>query len=479
VNSSVFIDGNDLYYTKQSGKTKTFYKNKQKLFSLQSFYGHVVGADAKGVYFIANTKLGTGLFKFSDGKFYLLNDSDTIMDARLIDANHALVASIGADSYKYLEVPLTAIEQKPYEVKLFMEDKPYYKEASREAADKVTDAPKIDLSEPYYSLLDMVYSGTDLSFGSDTDAGFIYSFNINFADPLMQNQLSLFLTRNTDEFTLGGAMYENEQYFINYTISGYGVIDRPDQPTSVYSPDDKRDFGLVADAKIDFLEYGYNYGYLRASYYEDYTSNSRKPLSASVVLGNSKYFGMSMYQNFAAELQGYGVDERGDSIYGAKGLLQQGLPHEFFVEGALQYSKSDSETNHNDRGVKVAKDTLEMFTDSDPSSVLMYSLKDEDYYAKEVSKIGAKVTKVFNYNTYFFTFPLSLRRESLYGAYNHYEIKEYGGTTIKPNEAKVGMEFDTLLLNVIPLPMVFEYIYNDNDVIANKNTFSFRVGFAF
>jgi len=479
VNSSVFVHGSDIYYTKQSGKSKIFYKNKKKLFSIKSFYGHVVGADEKGIYFIANTKLGSGLFKYEDGRFFLLNESDTIIDARIVDAKSAVVVSVGVDAYNYMEVALTKKEQIPYEVKLFMEDEPYYKKASSKTASKVTDAPKTDIKEKYSSLLNMVYSGTNMMFGVDEDAGLIYNLSINFADPLMQNQFGAFIARNTDEFTLGGATYTNEQYFIDYTLLAYGIIDRPNKPTSVYSPNDKREYGVVANAKIDFLGYGYNYGYIRGSYFEDYVSNFRKPLSTSLVLGNTKHFGVSMYQNFLLQLKGYGVDERGDGIYGGEILFQQGLPYEFFISTNYKYSKSDANSGVDDRGVKLAKNLVGQFRESDPSAILMYSLKDVSFYTKEISKAGVKLTKVFNYDAYFFTFPISLRRESVYMAYNHYDLDTFYTSNINSNEVILGMKIDTTILNKVPIPMIFEYSYNDEISIANRDTFSVRLGYAF
>jgi len=479
VNSSVFIDGNDIYYAKQNGKVKTFYKNRQKLFSIDGFYGHIVGVDADGVYFIANTKLGSGLFKYSHNKFYLMNNSDTITDARIIDKKSAVVVSVGVDAYKYMEVALGYTEQKPYDVKLFMEDKSYYGIASEVSSKKVKNVPKTDLNEKYYSLLDMIYKGVSVNVGSDDDAGFLFNISVDFADPIMQNQLGLFLLRNADEFVLGGATYLNEEYFINYRVSAYGVIDRPDEPTEVYSPNDKRDYGVVADAKIDLLEYGYNYGYITGSYFEDYSSNSRKPLSASVVVGNAKHFGISMYENFKFQLQGYGGNDRGDGMCGAKAVYKQGLKSEFYFLLNAQYSKSDADTPKDERGIKLAKNLIEQFEDSDPSSVLMYSLKNDSYYAKEITKYGAKAAKVFNYNFYFFTFPLSLRRESVYLAYNHYDLEEFDNTKTRLNQATMGITFDTTILNSFAVPFTFEYNYNDKDTIANRHTFSFGAGYSF
>jgi len=71
VNSSVFIDDSDnLYYFVQGGnKERTLYRNRTPLFTLKGYYGHVVGVDSRGgVYFIANTRYGSGLFRYVPGE---------------------------------------------------------------------------------------------------------------------------------------------------------------------------------------------------------------------------------------------------------------------------------------------------------------------------------------------------------------------------------------------------------------------------
>jgi hypothetical protein len=195
VNSSVYIDGDDLYYFVQKDKIRTLYKNRTPLFSINGYYSYVSGIDSKGgVYFIANTEHGSGLYRFYEGRFSRASRADTIFDARLIDDEHALVAAMGSDAYLYEKISLENINEAPYEVVLFAEKQPYYKAA--EPSVQYADIPEIDLDEPYYSMLAMNYSATTLSLGNDMDAGFIYSIDIRFADPLNQNELSLFSSRH-------------------------------------------------------------------------------------------------------------------------------------------------------------------------------------------------------------------------------------------------------------------------------------------
>jgi hypothetical protein len=481
VNSSVYTDGNDIYYAKQDGKKRTYYKNKTPIFSLMGYYGHIIDVKNGSIYFIANTKLGSGLYRYKDGEFYLMHPSDTIMDAKLIDENNALAVSIGHDRYKIMEVALKEQKQTPYEVKLDFEDKPYYKEASREKADEINLAPKITSNDAYHSLLELQYSGTSISFGSDTDAGFIYMVNLNLSDPLAQNSIDIFAQRNSDEFGFAGATYANTQYFLNYSVTGYGIYERPDETSDLYSSDDERTYGIMADALIDFFRYGYNYGTIMASYYEDYVSNSRKPLSTSITLGNAKYFGYSMDNNFLLEGSGYYTVDRGDNIAGGLADLTQGLPHEFFIKASTQYSSSNAQTSMDDRGVKIASTLIERFKERDISSFYMPSLVDSAYYTKDALSYGVELKKVFNLDAYFFTFPLSFRRESLSIGYEHYDFTDFKDDTFTSNEIRANLTLDTLMLNVMPIPFTFEYIYNDDgdDKIMNKNTFIFRMGIDF
>ncbi|NPA60527.1 MAG: hypothetical protein GXO30_08750, partial [Epsilonproteobacteria bacterium] len=87
VNSSVFIDEDDnLYYFKQDAKHRTLYKNKKPLFTYEGFYGIVSDVDSCGsVYFIANSKYGSTLYKYINGSVFRVLKADNVIDAKLID----------------------------------------------------------------------------------------------------------------------------------------------------------------------------------------------------------------------------------------------------------------------------------------------------------------------------------------------------------------------------------------------------------
>ena len=101
-------------------------------------------------------------------------------------------------------------------------------------------------------------------------------------------------------------------------------------------------------------------------------------------------------------------------------------------------------------------------------------------YVQNATKITSQIKKVFNADAYFFTFPLSLRREALFGGYNYYRLKSFYETKYKEDrEFKVGILFDTYLMNLLSLPITLEYRYNTNENITYSHNFSINAEFRF
>ena len=145
-----------------------------------------------------------------------------------------------------------------------------------------------------------------------------------------------------------------------------------------------------------------------------------------------------------------------------------------------QYSQTDADDTVDSRGIKITNSIIEQYSDSDPTAILMPSLIDTGY-VKSATKVGASLQSVFNLSAYFFTFPLSLRRESVFASYNYYALETFVSSDdiIDVNEAQLGMTFDTLWFNALPVPVSLVYIYNDNSDIADENSFKFSLGLIF
>ena len=471
VNSSVFIHHDDLYYFVQNDKTRTLYKNKTALTSFRGYYGHVVGVDSQGgVYFIANTRHGSGLYRYFDKKVTQASPADTIIDARLIDDTHALVATVGSDAYAYEKIKLQQIDRRPYEVKLFVESKPYYRKADPKIHPQPT--PKLDLKRSFTPFLDMRYSATNLLFGEDTKAGFIYDVSFNFADPMTLNALGMFVSRGTDEYTLAGASYSNDQYFVNFLLSGYAVVDKP---ASTSAANDN--YGVFALASVPFLRHGYWSGSMSAGYYKDYQADTRQPLSMLLSVQKYEQFGVSLYPHLLAGAEAYYSNDRGSGNYGGKLRFSKGFEDEVYAKVNLKYSKSDRLELKSEKGVKVAKSIAESLKNADPSTIMMPALKNT-LYVNDAFKSGVDLKKVFNFDAYYFTFPISLRREALTMGYTYYNLHQ-NSTRVHDNEYKLGILFDTYWFNMLPVPVTAEYRYNDNQEIAQRHNFRIFAGVSF
>ncbi|QFR49352.1 hypothetical protein FJR48_06270 [Sulfurimonas lithotrophica] len=468
VNSSVFIDANDnLYYFKQNAKTRTLYKNKTPIYYYKGFYGIVSDVDSKNnIYFIANSKNGSTLYRYSNAKVNRVLEADNIIEAKLIGDDKVFLSAIGKSEYYYLINELTEIEQTPYETKLFFENKDYY------AKTNYKNLPKnehINLDKKYNSFFDMHYSGTNLFIGSNDNDSTIGNISINFADPLGQNQSSFFLNKDSSEVLISGLSYSSKEYLFNYSLSAYGVLDDANELKT-------RDYGLMANIKIPFIKFARYYGELGLNYFQDYDTLEREPLSIYLNLSRYEHYGKSRYLNYLNSLELYTVNERNDNIYGGIYNFSHDLPYETYINLGAKYSKTDTKitsfnANINKRGVKVSDASNSIY---DNSQIQIPNLIGS-LYIQEAGYVEAKLSSVINFSKYYFTFPLSIQRESIYTKYRYYELKSFSQNRYKMNETTIGISLSLVGLNSFAFPLNLEYIYNDGNsrLIEDSGVFRF------
>jgi hypothetical protein len=471
VHSSVFIDSNDnLYYFTQEGKTRTLFRNKTALYSYSGFYGIVCDVDTAGsVYFVANSPWGSSLFRFTkSAAVERVHKADNIVDARLVSDRDALVAAVGADDYYYAVTPLTPDRQSNHNTVLYFENDPLYGSLPANAT-----AVSLDLDKPYHALTDMHYSGIDLSFGQDEEIGWVYNVSVNFGDPLGQNALSVLASRTPDEVSLAGVSYQNTQTFIRFNGVGYGVTETPENESST----NYRRSGVAAQASVPWLQRGYWMGNLDLTFQQDYLSYEREPLGLDFNIGQRKRFGLSLYDNSASYADVFAVWDRGDQTVGGTLSGQTDFPREWYLSVGAKgsFNDRDKRLTGERRGVKIQPEAT--LFDYDPSLISMGSLRDS-VYVKSAVKGGATVRKVLNHSLYYFTFPVSLRREGLYAAYNAYGIDDFQETRVI-NEYTAGVQLDLLILNSFQLPLNLEYIHSDNDKLTYADRFRVFVDLTF
>lgn len=466
VNSSVFIDRNDnIYYFKQINKERILYKNKVPIYKYKGFYGIVSDVDSKGrIYFIANSKLGSTVYRYDNGDVKRVSTGDNIIDAKLVGEDELLVAAIGENKYYYSFTKIENLEGTPYNTKLFFEDKEYYN-----VHNDYYNINNIDLNNSYNSFFDMHYSGSNFAIGYSDLSGLLGSLNINYSDPLAQNSANMFISRDTSEMTIAGAGYNSSAYLLKYSVLAYGVVDNNDRNNT-------RNYGIMANATLPFYTAGYYYGAIGLSYFQDYDIQEREPISGVLILQKSKTFGVSMYENSLNLLKLYGVSERKDKIFGGLYKFSHDLRNEWYIGLYAKYSQSNHIKRFEGRGVKVTNSIYQ--EDMDPSAIDMPSISSAAY-VKRAGYAEINIAKVVNLSTYYFTFPLSLQRESIYGKYRYYNLLDNINIKYKANELTFGVVFASVILNSYKIPISMEYIYNDGNFIDDTNSFKMSMGISF
>ena len=443
VNSSVFCDKEDnIYYFKQDGKKRTLYKNKTPLLSFKDYYGFVADINENGIYFVANSKYGSSLYLYDGKDIYRVSEADDIVDARLLDKDTAIVETITADGLKFIKTSLTKTKSTLFE-------RSYYFEKEKDFNFSFDTQKTALASKSYESYRQMHYSSLNQSIVFNEDS-VDFSLGVNFADPLAQNSASVYISRY-DEETLTGVRYENSANLLKYGANIYGVVEKDENISS-------RDFGVNLFLNYPLYRTGYKSVDLDLNYYIDHDRDEREPLSLSLNYSDARGFGHSMYKTSQESFSLFGVKERDDFIAGAGLNIVRDLSYEFYTGLSAKYAKSDTDKLHGKYGVKV-DDTLFSIS-SDPSHIIMPSI-DFDIYAKEVLKAGVSIYKVLNFDAYSFTVPLSLRRESIYAKYNYYDITFLSDESKDFSEYILGTTLDLLFLHKNPIPLSFEYIYND------------------
>jgi len=490
--SSVYIDHDDnIYYFRQKGKKRTLYKNKNAIYTLNDFYGFPVGVDSQErVYFIANSAKGSSLFRVdTNGKAERVSNADNIVDARLVNDNEVLLAAINGKEYYYVVNAMVPKSEAPTETHLTLEDHDYYNSPLNfEEGSKLANED-LPLEDGYYSPLNLKYAVGTLSLGAakntDDESVFIYDVNFHFADPMMSNTLDIFAKQGVDEIGLYGVTYTNNRHLIEFGGTAYGVYgvgsdanvtrrqyhdDNQSWGAEQEVPVDSRDYGFNVFARLPVYEHGYRSADISVNYYQDYDDNARAPLVVQASASQVEMYSMATDPAFYQNATLFGTLDRGDYTFGGDYALSHALPWKFYVGMNLKGVRTDYDSNGtviNDqdwtRGVKFTPYQTDVV--GDPSVVVMKNLR----YSRSVKQAlvgGVHLNKQFDGRLLFFTFPVSIVREKIYTSYNYYDVQDFGQSTrdfsthSKFNEYTAGVNLEFRVLNYLPIPLAFEYVYN-------------------
>ncbi len=445
--SSVYIDGEDLYYFKQEGEKRTLYKNKTALFSFEGHYGFVSDVDRAGVvYFIASSKDGSSVYSVKNGQIERVKSSDDIIDFKLLDNHQALVATIDAYGYAYRQIKLNRGEfSTPYKINI---PQNALMNSSLRKRDFLTHSKLLE-AEDYNAIKELKYSslGQALSYGSYT--GFGIDLQANFADPLLQNSATATFSHN-DAREIVGLAYENSAYRLNYGGAIYGVLNHKDNAS-------QRNVGYDVYANLPLMASGYWRADATLAYTKDYDTIYREPLTLSLNILNAKQFGLSKYVNSLNALEIFGSKDREVNMFGGTYHFKHDLVGQSYVGVKASYFKSNSVNSLKEKGIALRDGLSALQSDNASLDIPSFSTTG---YAQEVKMAELSLSKVFDGSLYFFSFPLSLQRETLYAKQRIYDIDFSKTLQQTYYESTLGTTFDFLFLNQFSLPMSLEWIHN-------------------
>ena len=454
--TAMFDKEGSIYYFKQNGKTRELYKNKKLIYKFDGYFGKVVDIVDGDIYFIANSKSGSTLYKYSDQKLFRSSSYDNIVDAIIIDNNNALTVTINEDGYKVSKISL---ENKIGDISL-----DEIIQNSDNFSFKKVDHKLYLETKKYNELSNLEFSMLYPSYSYDSKEGSSYYFNALFTDPVIFNMLNIYAYKQDDEKVVG-ATYTNERY-IPFDIS---VASIKDKNKAIY----QRDYEISFDIYGPLYKKGRYLLDLHGKYKLD---SDHKDKNLAILSLNHIYkesYPLASYDKTLSDLKVLTKEDRGNIGYAINYNFTKQLFSSSYIQGNLQHLNSNIDQLGSHKGVKVVNHILEY--DKDDINSLIEGV-DDDFYTKSISSYTIGLSKSFDISRYFYYFPLSLKGESLFINYSSYDMK-FDTKDIDMTQKIIGVRFDTLFLHKIPLPITIKYIENDRSLDDYK--VSFNLGFEF
>ena len=451
VNSSALFDKNgDIYYFKQIKDKRVLYKNKTKLYSFKGYYSKlidIVDNVDNSVYFIANSKNGATIYRYEDGNIYRLNSSDNIINGKIIDKNNALVVSVTKDGYDVQKIRLD--QDLDSSIAIYDIDIENNFEFNRDIKSDIQ-------GDRYNELKELEFSSLYPSYTYDSQKGSSYLLNAIFIDPIMFNMLNLYIYKDQDD-RIEGLNYINERYIpFNISLNHQDTKDNTKQrevygSAKIYAP--------IYQKGRDRLD-------INLKKYYDQDNTDKEPTLLSLDYTTKQNFPLEFDPYLDSDLGVVIKEDRGDITFGVSYMLTKHIYNEFYISTDLKYIKSDTDNLKDDRGVKVISDILDKEVDS---SDLYVEGIDYDFYVKDISKVSLGLSKTLYFNHYFSTFPISLRRESIFTSYSYFR-----SDSIKQrffSESILGVKLDLLVVHKFSLPLSIKLIKNE----LSKDDYKFTI----
>lgn len=455
---AIFDEKGNIYYFKQDKDQRILYKNKDAIFKYKGYYGKLVEAFDSSVYFIANTKTGSSLYKVKDKSLFKLSSFDNIVNSKLIDKNTALAVCVTSNGYEVQKIKLkeqSNVDIVTYKVNGKSKDFSFSKNYTNEELN----------FKPYNELQQMQFSFLYPYFSYDSKEGSTYMLDAIFTDPVMFNMLDVYAYKDMDK-KAAGLRYINERY-IPFSLNIYDMNRDKDKEYSK-----ERGYGASLEVYGPLYKAGRHSVDLSIKHYLDDKNKRKNPSVISLSHTFKKGFMLEDSPYLSSKIELLGKEDRGDLFYGASLDYDKHIYDEFYINIGGKIVDGDLKTLKDQRGIEVESDLIDTFKDK--TTVFMEG-SDLDFFVKDISKISAGISKTLYLDKYFYKFPFSLRKESVFYKHNRFDFSSYKDFTVKENI--YGIKFDILYFHKLPIPTTIKYISNDLSKDNHKITFTLGMEF--
>jgi hypothetical protein len=268
-----------------------------------------------------------------------------------------------------------------------------------------------------------------------------------FFDPVMFNMVNLYIFKDVNK-KIAGINYINERY-IPFAINLYNVNRK-------IKLQNNRGYGLKLEVYGPILKKGRDILKVSLKQYLDDKNKKKHPTSILLHHTYKEKFPLADYNYKLSDTKAVVKYDRGDKIYRINYIASKDIFNELFIDIDVNILQSSTSTLTDQRGIEIVNDKLEEKLDD--TNLFIEGL-DNGFYVKNIKKLSVGLAKTFRFNHYFSKFPLSLRKESLFLKYNHYNLETSKNFIIK--ESIVGIKFDMLYFHKLPIPTTIKYIEND------------------
>lgn len=469
---ALFDDNGDIYYFKQQDQLRTLYKNKKPVFSFNGYYSKLADIMDNTVFFIANTKYGSSLFKYENNKIIRVSEFDNIVDAKLISKNKALVASVHSEGYYLVSLQLSSIQEDlpvvyNYNVDSIKVDLKL-KKTTESIRTKKYSAFK-NLKFNYF--LPTIANIETVSSTGKSKTHTVYSLDFGFSDPLGWNQLQLFYFRDTFEDDSFNFIYEYSRYRLQFGLGyDYSKLNVANSDNQVIGTINKNIFDI-------YFRYPYyispRWQHLAKLTHSINSSKNKSDYTTALLNGAYAYstgkLSLQPYSFFNYQL-GYRYYEDQDQLYRADLGFSQNIGYEFYSSLNFNYAKATSNR------LSFFNSQLEML---EVEEVQSYSLTDGNLYS-EIFKANFEIKKGLITEVYTNKIPLGLTRLSPLAGASYFSFSHYGYLSEKEKlqpytrmtETYYGLELELLFAHAFPLKV--QLIQATNNVVNTAGSLFLR-----